>query len=193
MTGTMATPAEMANFFWHCEVAGMVLSQLPRNAATSAHALEAVRMATYCLVGRKGIAHASAAACEQRKSRNAHWHRAGLVREHAVPVGEIYRRVIDAMQRLEAEPSEAVDAYQDLTRQMEVAGLPAALIATQPRRLEARAVARAVREWTQIAWVTEADHKCLRAHGLTDRMPADWDGLDRFARYRACGIDVAPI
>ena len=40
----------------------------------------------------------------------------------------------------------------------------------------------------QTTWVTEAENRQIDSVGLRSKMPADWDGFDRFARYEAAGI-----
>jgi hypothetical protein len=51
-------------------------------------------------------------------------------------------------------------------------------------------VRRLLHEYAGFALVTVAEHQRLRGAGLAAAMPEDWDGLDRFARYRECGISL---
>jgi len=40
------------------------------------------------------------------------------------------------------------------------------------------------------AVVTRAEDQRLNSLGLRSRMPAGWDGMDPFARYRVAGIEL---
>ena len=40
-------------------------------------------------------------------------------------------------------------------------------------------------------YITKEEHDRLKNLGLQSKMPADWDGVDPLARYRAAGIDVS--
>lgn len=40
--------------------------------------------------------------------------------------------------------------------------------------------------------ITHPEHRRLKALGLESAMPSDWDGADKWARYRAAGIDLLP-
>jgi hypothetical protein len=72
-------------------------------------------------------------------------------------------------------------------------GVSDAAIKDLPQSPAAWRAACVIRTWTQLAWVTPEDDALLRLRSLRERMPADWDGKDRFARYRACGIEVSGI
>ena len=50
-----------------------------------------------------------------------------------------------------------------------------------------------VKKFSMMALITREEDSLLRTHGLTKRMPKDWDGVDPLARYAAAGITVAPI
>lgn len=54
-------------------------------------------------------------------------------------------------------------------------------------------IAEIVYEWTILAVITKKEHEMLRINGFNDKMPTNWDGVDKFARYEACKIQVTPI
>jgi len=45
-----------------------------------------------------------------------------------------------------------------------------------------------VHEWTVLSVITKSEHDLLSKLGLSKKMPDDWDGADRFARYKKAGI-----
>jgi hypothetical protein len=49
---------------------------------------------------------------------------------------------------------------------------------------------RLLHEYAGFALITVAERDRLEIAGLAANMPADWDGLDRFARYRECGVTL---
>jgi hypothetical protein len=186
------TQSEVLNFYWHCEVAAMVIRQLPATAATRSNSRHAVRMATLCAAGHKGVTHASAGARDRQRATGAAWHKCELVKEHAVPVSHVHARVVEALSTDFDEQARRA-ARQALAEDLAARGLPAAEIAALPCSPDAWRVAQVVRAWTQLAWLTKDDDRLLRSKSLHDGMPADWDEVDRLARYRACGIEVAEI
>lgn len=68
--------------------------------------------------------------------------------------------------------------------------LQAELLALSPATPEA--VERVLREHGTRVLITRSEHDRLAALGLAHRMPADWDGADPLARYKAAGIDLVP-
>lgn len=54
-------------------------------------------------------------------------------------------------------------------------------------------IAEFIYTWTVLAAITREEHDLLRVKGLHDKMPEGWDGCDRFARYKYCGIPVSKI
>ena len=52
---------------------------------------------------------------------------------------------------------------------------------------------RLVKQYTNMALISVEEDALLRKHRLQSKMPANWDGADLFARYRAVGIKVFPI
>jgi len=192
-----ATRSELRNFYWSCHVAALVIKTLPANAMTKSNSRHAVRNATLALVGRNGIRFASAHARQIQAELGRPFEECSLVREHAVPISELHRRVVDVV-RQPLTDAEAAAALARMDAEMVREGLDAATIAEFPRNPHAALVADVVRQWTHIAWVSAEDDRKLKARqgsekSLNQRMPTDWDGVDPFARYRACGLGVEPI
>ncbi|MCO5053284.1 MAG: hypothetical protein M9920_13390 [Verrucomicrobiae bacterium] len=51
-----------------------------------------------------------------------------------------------------------------------------------------------IADWHIRVELTKQEHrKTLKNCGLTSKMPADWNGTDRFARYKDAGIQVLEI
>ena len=186
------TKSEALNFYWHCEVAALVIRRLPVTTATRNNSLHAVRKATLCAAGRQGVTHASAMARAHQQSLSQPWSACQLIQEHAVPVGYIHQRVRAAL-ATDVDDEAARTARQAMTDDLAANGVPAAAIAALPLTADACRVAEIVRGLTQLAWLTTDEHDALRRHSLHKDMPRDWDGVDRFARYRVCAIDVAEV
>lgn len=177
--------SEAVNFFWYCRVAAMLIDELPDTTVTKAMALRSVRMATLCAAGRNGILYASVGAREEANGRPLH--SCGLVREHAIPVNLVRTLVLDELRATRGMPlpSELDGDTQGLPPEV------LALFQDQPRAWQ---VARIIRKWTSIAWVTEDEHTKLEKSGLGDSMPAGWTyDMDPFQRYEKCGIKVTPL
>jgi len=192
-TELRATATEITNFFWHCRVATGLIDELPSNTVTRSHSLHAVRKATLCIAGRDGVAYTSDAARTRKIFANKPWEKCGLVKEHVVPVSVIHDRV-----RKELEHSNPA-ALRPLTDEEARAFTPqvADLFRQYPRAWMA---GRIIQEWTLLAWITQKEEKEFddkTKHGgisIRKRMPSDWnDDGDRFARYRACDIEVSRI
>lgn len=52
-------------------------------------------------------------------------------------------------------------------------------------------VSAVMTEWCIGAVILKTEDDLLNRAGLNSRMPENWDGNDRFARYRAVGIKIA--
>ena len=52
---------------------------------------------------------------------------------------------------------------------------------------------RLVKQYANMALISVEEDALLRKYKLQSKMPANWDGADLFARYRAVGIEVFPI
>jgi len=57
-----------------------------------------------------------------------------------------------------------------------------------PGWTDASDVERFLRRYYRVGVITAAEHDRLRFNGLNHGMPADWDGVDVFARYQKVGI-----
>lgn len=193
-----ATTSELNLFYWHCEVAANIIGTMPGNAATRSVSRHALRMGTLNLASKNGVFHASESARNQRDASGKPWSKAELIREHAVPISIIHRRVVDEVQlpRTEAALAQARSALES---NLLATGFSPSKVAEFPRNPRTWYVVHVLRRLTHLAWVTRDDDQLLRAKpaagplSLHKHMPPDWDGNDPFARYRACGILVAPI
>jgi hypothetical protein len=58
---------------------------------------------------------------------------------------------------------------------------------------ETDALVRLAKQYANMALISEEEDALLRKHKLQSNMPANWDGADLFARYRAVGIKVFPL
>lgn len=197
MKSAAKSPAqpEIEQFFWNCQVAAKLVDEVPANTATRACVLYAVRKASVCFAGRNGVQYASAAASEKQAADGKRWDKSGLVREHIVPVSLIRQRVVQELEstRGNAAPGPVVLSEEDR------AGLTPDAIKLFEAHPRAWQVARIVREWTLLAYITREEERAFddksRHSGvsLRKRMPIGWCGTDRFARYRSCGIELQPI
>ena len=190
------TPTETTNFFWHCLMAAKVMDELPENTATKSHAVHAVRMATLCAAGKDGVQYASGAALKIREAQGTHWEQCGLIKEHVVPVSLVRQRVHSELKAAgdQATPSPLVLSVEDTQ------GLSPEVILLFQRHPRAWTVARIIREWTHLAWITKVEDERFddkARHGgisLRKRMPKGWtEGMGRLARYDACEIVLSPI
>ncbi len=189
-----AKPSEATNFFWHCLVAAKLMDELPDVTVRNAHFVHAVRKATVCSVGAQGVRYASDAARIQREVEGKKpWGACGLVKEHAVPVSEIGKRVRVALR--EAPATTPLPLSEAQTRE-----LPPTVVADFRQHPRAWQVASVVREWTLLAWITPAEDARFddkTAHGgisIRKCMPVGWtESHGRLARYDACRIVVSPI
>jgi len=59
--------------------------------------------------------------------------------------------------------------------------------------VETDALVRLAKQYANMALISVDEDALLRKHKLQSKMPANWDGADLFARYRAVGIEVFPI
>lgn len=157
--------------------------------------LYAVRKATVCFAGRNGVQYASAAAQAKQAEGGKHWEKSGLVREHIVPVSLIREQVVRELETTRAENAPSSITLSDPDRD----GLTANAVALFEANPRAWQVAKIVRDWTLLAYITREEERLfddkVRHAGvsLRKRMPIGWCGTDRFARYRSCGIELAPI
>lgn len=58
---------------------------------------------------------------------------------------------------------------------------------------ETDALVHLAKQYANMALISAEEDALLRKHKLQSKMPANWDGVDLFARYRAVGIEVFPI
>lgn len=189
------TQLEIEQFFWNCQVAAKLLDEVPRNTATRACVLYAVRKASVCYAGRNGVRYASSAAKAKQASMGTHWEKSGLVREHVVPVSLIRERVVRELDitRTDTGPARGALSEED------VHGLTPDAVRLFEGHPRAWQVGRIIRDWTLLAWITREEERVFdekARHGgisLRKRMPIGWSGDDRFARYTSCGIELLPI
>jgi hypothetical protein len=181
----MVTRAEASYFLRHCEVAALLLDAFsPLDPATSSHVVRAIRMATLNAAGKNGVSHASTQARKRKEATGKPWHQCGLIKEHAVPVSLIYRRVLDAFSAMGLGDPSLVD----------LSDLAADEQAFARRNPKAWSIAKIVREETVLAWITADEDAELRKRGLQRCMPPGWDeSQSRFARYETCGIECWAI
>jgi len=59
--------------------------------------------------------------------------------------------------------------------------------------VETDALVHLAKQYANMALISVEEDALLRKHKLQSTMPANWDGADLFARYRAVGIEVFPI
>lgn len=174
-----ATATEKRNFAWHCAVAALLMD-LPANPATSAHFRNAITKATKTVFGRKGVRYASEAAIKVADGNDLAKCRLEL--EHVIPATLVCKQVMADLSSSKAVVRPDLDALL-------IAG-DLQQIREHPR---VRQIAEIVATKTLLAWVTKEEHGKLKTAGLQKSMPPGWDGLDHFARYRHCGIQVIEI
>ena len=176
--------------YWHCEVAAMVINQLPTNPYTKQHVREAIRHATNSVfVAPRFASRAAKPAIEETSDRK------GLVREHVIPVSTIIGKVLERTRPIlhikDGNPrflpiEESVQwRLSKAERNSEKA--------IAMGNIRAWEIADLVKKWTVIAWVTKSEDERLRKHKLHNRMPSGWDGENLLARYQACGIECLEI
>lgn len=174
-------------FHWHCEVAALLLSALPGNAATKHHVRNALRMATLAAAGPNGVRFASVKAQQQQAARGLPWDKCDLIREHVVPIGEMYDQMLLSLgsPAFTTAPGKEPTLIQSTQRRTKLRAGENVHLLSSPRAWQIAAI---VRQWSLMAYVTREEDALLRANKLHSRMPEDWDGKDKFARYIACGI-----
>jgi len=187
------TTSEHTNLFWNCRIAAMLVDDLEETTARNGIFAHAVRRATECHVGAKGVQYASQAALDAA-GPNREWKNKGLVKEHIVPLSEIARFV---RQALANPPPVGIDAGLS---ELDGAGYPPAVVALFREHPRAWQVARVVRAWTSMAWITRqenerfADKDLHNGKTITKCMPAGWQpGMSHFMRYDACKIPLVAL
>ena len=185
---------EDEQFYWNCHVAAKIIDDVESNTATRACALYAVRKASICYAGKNGVRYATPAAVKKQADTGRSWHKAGLVKEHVVPVSMIRERVVDQLAAAKKDRAEAVILGDDDAEGLSVR--TTTLFRNDPRAWQ---VGRIVRDLTVLAWVTREDERLFddkARHGgisLRKRMPLGWNGVDYKARYSACGIALVEL
>ena len=171
--------------------------EFPATTATNGHVLRAVRMATLCAAGKHGVQYASDDAQSHRESHGKHWEKCGLIKEHIVPVSLICEQVT---KELGSTRDQSQGAMPLLLSDQDRQGLTPEVIELFQQHPRAWVVARIIREWTHLAWITEPENRRFDEkdrHGgisIRKRMPKGWEiGHDRLARYDACDIKVSKI
>jgi hypothetical protein len=61
---------------------------------------------------------------------------------------------------------------------------------TKPTELD---IANIIYEWTVLTVITKQEHDVLKNKGLPNRMPLNWDNIDKFARYKFCDIQFMKL
>jgi len=51
-------------------------------------------------------------------------------------------------------------------------------------------IAKIIRKWTVLSVITKKEHDKLKDKGLYKKMPDDWDGINKFARYEKVKIEL---
>ena len=182
--------SDSTNFFWHCQIAAKLFDELPDSTVRNAYVLRAVRMASNCHIGAKGVRYASPAALAVAGS-GLEWKNKGLVKEHVVPVSVIAGFVREALKR---DPQRGTaEGLSDLG----ISKYPRSVVDLFRQHPRAWQVAREVRKWTSMAWITENENRLFgdkELHGgktITKCMPAGWTpGDNHFDRYVKCEIKL---
>lgn len=177
-----ATPTEITNFFWHCQVAARMTDEFEDTTVTKSYRLRAVRMATDCWAGRNGVQYASDKARAQRDSRGKPWEQCGLIKEHVIPVG-VVRRLVHKELRDTIVSAGTVEPL--ILSGLETQGLTPKVVDLFQKHPRAWMVARIIRNGTLHAWITEKEDEKFDDKALHDgisirqRMPKGWNsGLD---------------
>jgi len=152
-------------------------------------------MATLCATGRNGVQYASDEAIRVKNSEGKHWEECGLIKEHALPVSLVCKRVYAELKANRQAPIGTCGPCEDGGLALTPEAI--ALFQANPRAWQ---VALIIREWTHIAWITKEEDGRFddrSRHGgisIRNRMPKDWtEGRSKFARYDACEIPVSRI
>lgn len=194
----MPTSSELVNFYWHCAAAAQLIEQLPRNAATGRISRFAVRSATEALTGKNGIPYASVAAHRAFAANGGRWEGCGLIREHAIPIGHVYRELVAALS-VQRSDADLADAKRRLDAELAGVSAKAGALAGFPGNPRVAFVVDIIRTSTTLAWLSGEEDALLKkrlgdgSKSLNQRMPPHWDGKDHLARYRFCEIEVLPI
>lgn len=138
------------------------------------------------------------AAQEARALNGGRWEGCGLVREHAIPVGHIYREIVGALSK-ERSVSDLAAGKQRLNAEMMEIPAKHGAFSGFPDNTHIAIVVEVIRAATTMAWLTKQEDQLLnkrldnKSDSLNKRMPPGWDGVDPLDRYRYCGIVVHPI
>jgi len=189
-----AKESELINLFWHCRIATMLHDELPRSTVRNATFVEAVRMATYCHVGANGVQYASQDAIDAAgPAPKRKWTGKGLTKEHVVPVAVIAGFVREALDQPFLIDDSVLSGLDGANYSQAVS----ALFREHPRAWQ---MARVVRDWALMAWITGAENDRFsdkaRHGGKTIRtcMPLGWTRDHcRFKRYTDCNIQLLPL
>ncbi len=178
-----------SGLYWHCEVAAMVLNQLPMNPCTKQHVRESIRYATLSFNGKpRYVSHEAKPILDMGTTQS-------LVREHVVPVSIIIGKVLQRTRPI-------IDFKDGAHRFMPSDENSQRRLGRTERSLErvlsvgnlrAWEIAEIVKKWSVLAWVTKSEDQRLRDARLHSKMPSDWNGTDIFSRYEKCGISCISL
>jgi hypothetical protein len=175
--------------YWHCEVAAMVLNQLPMNPCTKQHVRESIRYATLSAHGSpRFVSHEAKPTFDEGKMDS-------LVREHVVPVSIVIGKVLErARPFIDFEDGSHRFMPAEKHSQWRLARTESGSERVfSLGNLRAWEIAEIVKQWSVLAWVTKSEDQRLRDARLHSSMPSDWNGTDLFSRYEKCGIRWIPI
>lgn len=63
----------------------------------------------------------------------------------------------------------------------------------QPTNPTESSIEEIIRESSVLAIITKGEDQALSNAHLRKRMPRGWDGCDKLARYKMCGIELIPL
>lgn len=186
------TQTEANHFYWHCKTAALLIEQLEeRNAATCSHIQHAIRRASETAVGKAGVQYASRNAYHQKPPSKKDWSGLGFIKEHAVPVSVIVKKVLDAhVSGVEYSWRERIQGLtQDDLQNWAV--IDSDYFHDQVAPFSAT-IATIVRRYAVFAWITKDEDQKLKAERLTKSMPPGHED-DKLARYKFCEIELVSL
>jgi len=159
-------------FIGHCKVAALIMGNMEINPHTKHHIRGAVREASNKLTIVKGSGkdkahYMSKNVQKQLEAGNLE----GLVLEHGVPVSVMNESVLKLMEKTDLENK----THEEIAKTIE------------KWRKE---IAEIIHNWTVLSVITKEEHDKLSNEGLNKKMPDNWDGINKFARYEKVKIEL---
>ncbi|MDZ7697724.1 MAG: hypothetical protein U5R49_12655 [Deltaproteobacteria bacterium] len=147
----------------HCEVACLILNKLGKNPHTNHHVRGTIREASSKVAGQPG----------GNIKEKAHFMSASARQQ--MYEGNCKGLIGEHVVPVSIMVTKVNDLYE-----------------RQGNRIELTQIIDIVKKWSILAVITTKEDIKIKARKLYHKMPPDWDGCNKYARYDAAGIKLVP-